>query len=183
MLPRSGWTADRISVARSITCAIFSKPSQIFRPLTDVSIAGNVLSISLTGKPTRKGSNRFGSNVSGAAMPPPIQIRMQASAVGDGFSKASFPSPRSSRGAEAAMAAADAAAMDFRKSRRTTFFGATGSISICIAAIPGHTLKKASAVILRAASPTRHLTSRYLSFANRIPTIEIRPLKSDPHSS
>ena len=52
---------------------------------TTVSIAGKVQRIFSDGTPTSNGVYRFGSNVSGAAMPPAIQSRMHVSAVGFGM--------------------------------------------------------------------------------------------------
>ena len=62
---------------RSITLAMFSRPCEILMLSTAVSIAGNVQRIFSTGTPTSNGVYRLGSNVSGAAMPPAIQSRMQ----------------------------------------------------------------------------------------------------------
>ncbi len=64
---------------------------------TTVSIAGNVQRIFSTGTPTSNGAYRFGSNVSGAAMPPAIQSRMQVSAVAFGCSIFQNPSRRRDR--------------------------------------------------------------------------------------
>ena len=55
MLPRSGCTALRMSVPRSITCAMFSSPWQILMPSTLVLIAGKVLSIRFTSRPFSNG--------------------------------------------------------------------------------------------------------------------------------
>ena len=55
MCPRSGCVALRMSVARSMTEAICSKPWQIFTPSTAVGIAGKVLRMFFTGTPFSKG--------------------------------------------------------------------------------------------------------------------------------
>src|SRR2546421_7651262 len=52
---------------------------------TAVGIELNVLSTALDGVPGAYGVNRFGSNVSVAAIPPPIQSTITASAVGATF--------------------------------------------------------------------------------------------------
>ena len=89
--PKSGCTAERIKVPRSITWAIFSRPLEIFIPSTFVSIAGKVLRILLTSSPFSKGRYLLGSKVSGAAIPPAIQIRIQESALAFGWITTSFP--------------------------------------------------------------------------------------------
>ena len=55
MLPRSGCTADRMSVARSMTWATRSSPWQMRTPSTAVEIEGKVLSLLDTGRPFSKG--------------------------------------------------------------------------------------------------------------------------------
>ena len=55
MCPKSGSTWERTSVARSITLAMFSSPSQILMLSTAVSMAGNVLITFSTGRPTSNG--------------------------------------------------------------------------------------------------------------------------------
>src|SRR5690606_37836426 len=117
MLPRSGRTCERISVARSMTLAMFSSPSVILMLSTTVSIAGKVLSTLPTGSPGSKGTYRFGSNVSGAAMPPAIQSTMHASAVAGGVVSSSA---GSKRGAPAIHAAVEARANCFSRSRRAS---------------------------------------------------------------
>ena len=84
MLPKSGCTWERISVARSRTLAISGRPSQIWTPSIAVGIAGNVLITSATASPGSNGLYFLGSNVSGAAMPPAIQSTMIASAFAAG---------------------------------------------------------------------------------------------------
>ena len=76
MLPRSGCTCERMSVARSSTAAISGRPSQIRTPSIAVGIDGKVLITSATASPGSNGLYFFGSNVSGAAIPPAIQRTM-----------------------------------------------------------------------------------------------------------
>ena len=56
MKPRSAATDERISVARSITWAIFSSPCEILMSSTAVSICGNVLRTALDSTPGVKGT-------------------------------------------------------------------------------------------------------------------------------
>ena len=106
---------------RSITLAMFSSPAVNLMLSTTVSIAGNVLITRSTGRPFSNGTYRFGSNVSGPAMPPAIQSRMQASARGAGWTIVSAAAPKASRGAPIAIAAIVAAESARRNSRRSSW--------------------------------------------------------------
>jgi len=81
---------DRINVPRSLTEADVFEPLAILMLSTEVMIAGNVLSMSLTATPffffKRADSVVVsGPNVSGAAIPPPHPHKNAASAVGRGL--------------------------------------------------------------------------------------------------
>ena len=67
-----------------MTSATFSSPSLMLMLSTAVRIDGNVLITFSTGVPVMNGWYRFGSQVSGAPIPPPIHSRMQLSAVAKG---------------------------------------------------------------------------------------------------
>ena len=87
--PRSPAVYERISVARSITFAMFSRPCEILMLSTAVSIAGNVQSTRFGFEPFSNGVYAWVERLR-AAMPPPIHSTMTVSAVaGETFSYAS----------------------------------------------------------------------------------------------
>ena len=96
---------------------MFSSPCEILTPSTTVSIDGNVHRIFSDGTPTSNGVYRFGSNVSGDAMPPAIHNRMHVSALAGGCSifSASVSAARADRGSSSASVASAAADIDCRK--------------------------------------------------------------------
>ena len=136
MLPRSACTAERIK-RRAIHHA-----ADVLQPLADLDVidrgvdrregAQDLLDLQAL---FRTAGNAWDRRSRGAAMPPPIQIRMHESAVGSGclifgFSLPSTSFATASVGSPAIHAAAPAAASCFKKSRRTIRSGAWGSVQI-----------------------------------------------------
>src|ERR1043166_1636287 len=94
---------------------MFSKPSENLMLSTTVSMLGKVLAMRAVSIPFSNGANRFGSNVSVCAIPPPIHRMMRVSAVGAIFSCCSA---KTGRAYPAATAESVAALAVRRKSRR-----------------------------------------------------------------